>query len=175
VAVNISAVQFREASFLATVQAALEKTGLHSRWLELEMTESVIMLQDDKRGVAESLESLDQLKALGVDLATTTPAPVTPACHISSAFRSTSSRSISPSCAISPQMLPLPAPSSTDRHLELRTNAEGVETREQLDFLQAHGCDEAQGFLFSKPLSPEECTALLGSQATRQKARITEP
>ena len=52
---------------------------------------------------------------------------------------------------------------SMGRSLNLRVIAEGVETRDQLDFLQAHLCDEAQGFYFSKPVPPEQFARLLKS------------
>lgn len=48
--------------------------------------------------------------------------------------------------------------------LGLKVVAEGVETEEQLELLAAHGCDYAQGYLFSKPVSPEEMTELLERQ-----------
>ncbi len=173
VAVNISPLQFHDAAFATTVQAALSETGLESRWLELEVTESVIM-QDVERVT----ESLEQLKSLGLELAID---------DFGTGYSSLSYlkrfpidklkidqsfvRDISfdnDDAAITSAIIGL------TRNLGLRTIAEGVETREQLEFLQAHGCDEAQGFWFSKPLTAEECTALLGSQASRHKARIAE-
>ena len=51
------------------------------------------------------------------------------------------------------------------RSLGLKTIAEGVETREQAEFLVARDCDEIQGYFYSKPLPAEECTALLGAGA----------
>ena len=51
---------------------------------------------------------------------------------------------------------------SMARSLKLRVVAEGVETLEQLDFLQTHHCDEAQGYYFSRPIPPDEFARLLG-------------
>ena len=50
---------------------------------------------------------------------------------------------------------------SMGRSLHMRVVAEGVETRQQLEFLKAHGCSEAQGYYFSRPLPADECTRLL--------------
>ena len=51
-------------------------------------------------------------------------------------------------------------------NLKLRVVAEGVETAEQLDYLRRHGCDEAQGFYFSRPLPVQEMEALLQAEET---------
>ena len=174
VAVNISALQFRDAGFAETVQAALSETGLDSRWLELEVTESVIM-QDAERVT----DSLEHLKSLGLELAID---------DFGTGYSSLSYLKRFPidklkidqsfvrditfdkdDAAIISAIIGL------TRNLGLRTIAEGVETREQLEFLQLHGCDEAQGFLFSKPLTPEECGALLGSQTNRRETRVVQP
>jgi EAL domain-containing protein (putative c-di-GMP-specific phosphodiesterase class I) len=57
---------------------------------------------------------------------------------------------------------------SMGRSLKLRVVAEGVETQEELEFLQAHQCDEAQGYFFSRPVPPQQFAALL-------KTGIREP
>jgi EAL domain-containing protein (putative c-di-GMP-specific phosphodiesterase class I) len=56
-------------------------------------------------------------------------------------------------------------------NLGLRTIAEGVETAEQLAFLESRGCDEVQGFLFSRPLPPEQITEMLASRAGEAPSR----
>ncbi|MBN1141226.1 MAG: EAL domain-containing protein, partial [Deltaproteobacteria bacterium] len=55
------------------------------------------------------------------------------------------------------------------KNLGIASVAEGVETQQQLDFLARHGCDEFQGFLFSKPVPPEELTALLQREGFRPR------
>jgi len=171
VAVNISAVQFRNTTLSHTVDSALKEAGLDSRWLVLEVTESVIM-QDVERVT----DSLEQLKALGLELAIDDFGigysslsylkrfPIDRLKIDQSFVRDITSDK--DDAAITSAIIGL------TRNLGLRTIAEGVETREQLEFLQLHGCDEAQGFLFSKPLPPEECTAILGAEANRRKVRL---
>ena len=171
VAVNISALQFRNAGFSHTVQTALKEAGMESRWLVLEVTESVIM-QDVERVT----DSLEQLKALGLELAIDDFGtgysslsylkrfPIDRLKIDQSFVRDITSDD--DDAAITSAIIGL------TRNLGLRTIAEGVETREQLEFLQEHGCDEAQGFLFSRPLPPEECSTILGAQVNRRKVRL---
>ena len=168
VAVNISALQFRYAGFAKLVQKALAESGLEARWLELEMTESVIM-HDAERVI----ESLEQLKGLGVELAIDDFGtgysslsylkrfPIDRLKIDQSFVRDiTSDRD---DAAITGAIIGL------TRNLGLQTIAEGVETLEQLRFLERHGCDEVQGFLFSKPLTPQECAVVMRTQASRQR------
>jgi diguanylate cyclase (GGDEF)-like protein/PAS domain S-box-containing protein len=171
VAVNISALQFRNTRFTHTVETALKEADLESRWLVLEVTESVIM-QDAERVT----DSLNQLKSLGLELAIDDFGtgysslsylkrfPIDRLKIDQSFVRDITSDK--DDAAITSAIIGL------TRNLGLRTIAEGVETREQLEFLQLHGCDEAQGFLFSRPLTPDECTALLGAQADARKIRL---
>jgi len=168
VAVNISALQFRYAGFAKLVQKALAESGLEPRWLELEMTESVIM-QDAERVI----ESLEQLKGLGVEFAIDDFGtgysslsylkrfPINRLKIDQSFVRDiTSDRD---DAAITGAIIGLTG------NLGLHTVAEGVETVEQLRFLEQHGCDEVQGFLFSKPLMPQECAVVMRNQPSRQR------
>jgi len=160
VAVNISAMEFRQEEFLRGVFAILEETGLHPRCLELELTESVLMKHVDS---TESI--LKALRARGVQVAVD---------DFGTGYSSLSYLRRFPIDALKidqsfvRQITSAPdetsivtAIISMGRSLKLRVVAEGVETQQELAFLQAHHCDEAQGYYFSRPVFPQEFAKLL--------------
>ncbi|MGD0135715.1 MAG: EAL domain-containing protein [Bryobacteraceae bacterium] len=160
IAVNVSAMEFRQESFLEDVFGILRETGLDPRLLELELTESVLMKD---AGTTESI--LKALRAGGVRLAVD---------DFGTGYSSLSylrkfpidalqiDQSFVRQITIAPDETTIvTAIISMGRSLKLRVVAEGVETQEQLAFLQAHECDEAQGYYFSRPVPPEQFARLL--------------
>ncbi len=161
-AVNISAMEFRDENFLDGVFSILEETGLDPRALELELTESVLMKH------AESTETiLKTLRSRGVQLAVD---------DFGTGYSSLSYLRKFPIDALKidqsfvRQITTAPdettivtAVIAMGRSLKLRVIAEGVETDEELRFLQAHLCDEAQGYHLSRPVCAEQFAALLKS------------
>jgi diguanylate cyclase (GGDEF)-like protein/PAS domain S-box-containing protein len=159
-AVNISGAELRDENFLAGVSAILRDTGLDPRLLELELTESVLMKH------AESTESiLKTLRASGVQLAVD---------DFGTGYSSLSylrkfsvdalkiDQSFVRQITTSPgETTIVTAVISMARSLKLRVVAEGVETQEELAFLQDHQCDEAQGYYFSCPVLPQQFATLL--------------
>ncbi len=159
-AVNISAMEFRNEAFLQGIFSILQDTGLPPQFLELELTESVLMKH------AEATESiLRSLRARGVQLAVD---------DFGTGYSSLSylrkfpidalkiDQSFVRQITTSPdQTTIVTAVISMGRSLKLRVVAEGVETREELAFLQAHQCDEAQGYYFGRPMVAPEFARML--------------
>jgi len=159
-AVNISGIQLRDENFLEAIFAILQDTGLDPRFLELELTESVLMKH------AESTASiLRTLRAKGIQIAVD---------DFGTGYSSLSYLRRFPMDALKidqsfiRQITTVPdetiivaAVIGMGRSLKLRVVAEGVETQEQLAFLQAHQCDEAQGYHFSPPVLPHQFAKLL--------------
>ncbi|MFO1436525.1 MAG: EAL domain-containing protein [Gammaproteobacteria bacterium] len=159
-AVNISALQFQQHGFVDFVRETLADTGLDPRYLELEITESVVMNDLDA-----TIASLKSLKDLGVQLAMD---------DFGTGFSSLSylrrlpidKLKIDRSFVVdahqnSEDAAIVHAIISMAHSLGLKVIAEGVETKQQLLFLRRMQCDEVQGFYLSKPLSPEECAERL--------------
>jgi diguanylate cyclase (GGDEF)-like protein/PAS domain S-box-containing protein len=160
VAVNISVVEFRDQNFLESVRAILKETRLDPHYLELELTESVLMQH------AETTTSLlQQLKAMGVQLAVD---------DFGTGYSSLSylrrfpidalkiDRSFVREITTNPDDATIvSAVISMGRSLKQRVIAEGVETREQLAFLQNQQCAEGQGYYFSRPVPPKQFARLL--------------
>jgi diguanylate cyclase (GGDEF)-like protein/PAS domain S-box-containing protein len=166
-AVNISSMEFRDDNFLESVFATLNETGLDPKLLELELTESVLMKRAESAATV-----LKTLRARGVQIAVD---------DFGTGYSSLSYLRKFPIDALKidqsfvRQITAAPddttivtAVISMGRSLKLRVVAEGVETREELAFLQAHLCDEAQGYYFSRPVLPQQFAMLL-------KNGITEP
>ncbi|AJP49225.1 diguanylate cyclase [Rugosibacter aromaticivorans] len=160
VAVNISAVEFRHKSFLEAVALILKETDLAPRYLELELTESVLMHDAD-----DSVPVLEALKAMGVRLAID---------DFGTGYSSLSYLKRFPIDTLKiDQFFVRDIATNADdativrtiigmgKNLKQRVIAEGVETHEQLAFLRAQQCEEGQGFLFSHPLSVENFALLL--------------
>jgi diguanylate cyclase (GGDEF)-like protein len=160
VSVNVSAAEFRHENFVGGVRATLRETGLEARFLDLELTEGVLM--ED----AESTVSvLQELKAMGVHLAVDDfgtgysslsylrqfPIDVL---KIDPSFVREISDDPNDSAIVS-------AIIDMGRNLEQRVIAEGIETHEQLAFLQKRHCAEGQGYLFSRPLAAAQFACLL--------------
>jgi diguanylate cyclase (GGDEF)-like protein/PAS domain S-box-containing protein len=159
-AVNISAIEFRDEHFLEGVSEILRKTGFDPRCLELELTESVLM----KR--AESTESvLKALKAKGVRVAVDDFGTGYSSLSYLRRFPIDSlkiDQSFVRQITTSPDETSIvTAILSMAQSLKLRVVAEGVETQAELNFLQAHNCEEAQGYYFSRPVPADQFAKLL--------------
>jgi len=162
VAVNISAQQLHHAEFSSHLQAVLEETGLSPSLLELELTESAVM-QDAE----QMIDLLNALKKLGLSLAIDDFG--TGYSSLSYLKRFPIDRLKIDQSFIKDLTLRHEEEAITQaiigmgRTLKMKAIAEGVETDEQLRFLKQAGCDEIQGFLFSKPLPAEEFAQLLAA------------
>jgi len=161
IAVNLSALQFKHGNIADTVRQALEDSGLPADLLELELTES-ILLQD----VEAAIDTLRDLKVQGV--------------HLSIDDFGTGYSSLSYLKRLAVDKLKIDRSFIRDvtldaddaaivkaiiqlsHTLQLHVIAEGVESLEQYEFLRQGGCDEAQGFLFSKPVPAGEIPCLVG-------------
>ncbi len=144
----------------------LAETGLEPHCLELELTESLIMSDVD-----HAIEKLHALKALGIKLSID---------DFGTGYSSLSYLKRFPidvlkidqafvrDIAVDPDDAAIVLSIISLAHnLNLRVIAEGVETREQVDYLRAHGCDEMQGYLFSPPVTREEFEQILASERRR--------
>ena len=160
VSVNLSALQFRRAGLVETVAAALGESGLPPQQLELELTES-ILLQD----VDNNLDLVRQLKALGVRLSIDDFGTGYSSLSYLKRFavdRLKIDRSFVRDIGSDPDDAAIVrAVIQLARSLRLGIIAEGVESAEQLAFLSQEGCQEVQGYLFSRPLAPAEFEGFL--------------
>jgi predicted signal transduction protein with EAL and GGDEF domain len=159
-AVNISAVQFRQASLAQLVGQILQEYALAPEWLELELTESITM-EDPELAIG----ILDRLHKQGVRLSIDDFGTGYSSLSYLKRFRINKlkiDQSFVQDITSDPDDEAIvDAVISLARSLKLRTIAEGVETVEQLDFLRAKGCDEIQGYFLSRPLPAQELEALL--------------
>lgn len=170
IAVNVSACQFRDQDMVETVTRALKKNRLDPKHLELELTESVVFENEGK-----TIETLIKLKDMGIhisidDFGTGYSSltylrhfPINKLKLVHSFVRSISINSVD--SAIAKLIIDL------SQTLKIKVIAEGVETQEQIAFLRASGCDEVQGYLFSKPLTAEEATKVLRGNNPIRKRR----
>jgi diguanylate cyclase (GGDEF)-like protein len=162
ISVNVSAMEFRNEKFLEGIFAILKDTGLDPRFLELELTESVLM----KRPAAtESI--LKALRSRGVQLAVD---DFGTGYSSLSYLRKFSMDVLKIDQSFVRQITTAPdeasivtAMISMGRSLNLRVVAEGVETPEELAFLRARDCDEAQGYYFGRPVPPDQFAKMLAS------------
>ncbi|WP_198411342.1 putative bifunctional diguanylate cyclase/phosphodiesterase [Marinimicrobium alkaliphilum] len=161
-AINLSARQFIDEHLLDDIKLALEETGMNPDLLELEITESMVM-----RDVEATVKILKELKAMGVrvaiddfgtgysSLSTLKQFPVDTikidASFIHDLTRSLEDRGLTEAII------------AVGRSLSLNVIAEGVETSEQYEFLQAQACDEFQGFYGNEALPAEEFSRLIAS------------
>ncbi len=158
--VNLSARQFIQRDLIASIRQTLEDTGLSAEYLELELTESLIMHNADL-----FISTLRELREIGIELAVDDFGtgysslsylqrfPINRLKIDQSFVRDIVGNADSGAISVAIIML--------GHSLGLKVIAEGVETIEQLDFLHSSNCNEIQGFYFSKPLPAAEMQKLL--------------
>ena len=157
VGVNLSSAQFFHNNLLACVDRALAGTGLEARYLDLEITEDVIMSADEA--------TMDTVIALGERGVQLTIDDFGTGCSNLSFLRRVPLSKLKIDRTLVGEILRdprdagiIPAIIAVARGLKLRVIAEGVETEEQLRFLREHGCDEYQGFYAEKASTDPDLT-----------------
>ena len=168
VAVNLSPVEFQRGDVVSAVIAALSSSGLPAGRLEIEITESVLLEKTTK-----SVTTLKRLRDLGVRISMD---------DFGTGFSSLSYLRSYPFDKIKVDRSFVRDLTKDDRsrtivsaiaglgmRFGMRTTAEGVETKEQLEWLRGEGCDEVQGMLFSMPVPAAEILPLLDRLAAEEK------
>jgi diguanylate cyclase (GGDEF)-like protein/PAS domain S-box-containing protein len=162
VAVNISAVELRAKTFLECVRGILKDTRLEPRYLDLELTESVLMPDDEF-----TISVLLALKAMGVRLAVDDFGTGNSSLSYLRRFPIDTLKIdqtfVHMIGASADDAAFLGAVMSVGKTLKKRVVAEGVEKREQLAFLQSERCNEGQGYYFSPAVDAEHFARLLGT------------
>jgi diguanylate cyclase (GGDEF)-like protein len=171
VSVNISAVQFRSPQLIDTVARVLDETQLESRYLELELTESMFISNTEA-----AINTMYRLKDLGVSLSID---------DFGSGYSSLSylkrfpvdylkiDRSFIKDIENSNKDAAITNAITVLAHsLNMKIVAEGVESQGQLDYLKSQGCQELQGFLFSRPISAQEVSELLEKVSAAQQSQL---
>jgi len=164
VAVNLSARQFQEGRLEATVRRVLAETGLEPQFLELEITEGIMMTNH-----TQTVEQLHRLKALGVKVAIDDFGIGYSSLGYLKKFPIDTlkiDKSFIRDCTDVPEDAAIvKAVIALAKNLNIPVVAEGVENPRQLAFLCAEGCDVIQGYLYSPPVSAEEVAELLRQQS----------
>jgi diguanylate cyclase (GGDEF)-like protein len=160
VAVNLSARQFRDRNIDRIIADIVRSVGIDPRYLEFELTESILM-QDTVQAAA----MLRNLKALGVSIAVDDFGTGYSSLAYLKRFPLDTlkiDREFVRDCTSDPDDAAIAQSIVSLAHnLGLRVVAEGVETQEQLEFLASVGCDEMQGYYFSRPVPQADCTQML--------------
>ena len=171
VAVNVSPLQFRETSLLPTIINALSSSGLAPLRLELELTESTLLNQSD-----DLMRTLSSIRDLGVKLAMDDFGTGYSSLSYLERFRfdkikidkkfiQSMSASVETSAIVS-------AIINLSQTIGARTTAEGIETEEQFDQISERGCNQGQGYLFSRPVAATEIGALIDDYGCLQQLPI---
>ena len=167
IAVNLTARQFVDDNLLTDLAAILAETGMEAGLLELEIAESLLM-QDVKRAL-QVLNGLKKLKIriaiddFGIGYSSLSALKQFPLDSIKidrSFIRDVTS--VAEDKALTEAIIAM------GRTLSLTVVAQGVETREQADFLRDNACDEFQGFYFNKPMPADQFGVLLQTQAANK-------
>lgn len=163
--VNLSTCQFSQIDLIETIDRTLRHTGLDAAYLELEITESLLV-----KDIEQAIALLWQLKGKGISIALD---------DFGTGYSSLSylqklpintlkiDRSFVSNIAVNPDDAAISKAIVALAHsLELNITAEGVETKEQLDYLQSQGCHEVQGYYFSQPLPGDRLKEFLVSYSS---------
>ncbi len=161
-AVNLSGAQLRNDGFFGVIGDALAESGMDPKWLELELTESLLI-----RDIERNLRLLADLKALGAHLAVDDFGTGYSSLSYLKRFpvdRLKIDRSFIHDLASDPDDRAIAATIIAMGHrLGLKVVAEGIETPHHLQFLREEGCDEGQGYLFGRPVPAQAISSLLRS------------
>lgn len=160
IAVNVSVTQIHQDYFLDTIKSILNESGLPAQYLEIEITESIVM-----NNIEENLKVLNEIKKLGVKIALD---------DFGTGYSSLSYLRLLPIDKLKLDKLFIDNihMSKNDRviveciiklahEMDIIVVAEGVELKEQFDILNEIGCDKIQGYYFSKPISSDEFELLI--------------
>ncbi|MDQ0571163.1 diguanylate cyclase (GGDEF)-like protein/PAS domain S-box-containing protein [Variovorax paradoxus] len=171
VAVNLSPVQFKSPHLVETVRQAMDTAGLPASRLQLEITESVLLDEDDR-----NLQTLEQIRQLGVKIAMDDFGTGYSSLGYLRSFpfdKIKVDRSFISDLPQGKESLAIVrAVAGIGKSLGITTTVEGIETAEQLEVVNLEGFDEAQGYLFARPLPASEVRELISSQRkTAQRIR----